>query len=375
MEVNAFDLVVLHRNVGRVVGNERFGDAMFLYKESDSMQSIEKLIQYDLLKKTNHFEISIYKIKNDQLKEVLKLNNLKTTGNKKDLIDRVYKNYNNIQGLILPFVYVATEKGLETLKDTKYLLSFANDITRVARAYYLAENFIDKDCEDKVAEIYKFEFQRKYENGEFKIRLDYNYEINHLIYHYEQVMKDYDNARKYLNIFYYLNFKHILDSLMNSKYTYYDDEGNLNIDKIENDLQHIVNNHYKYIYETLIYIEKLSKKDLLEIFKKDTQKFNNLEDELIEKLINYIVVTIKKENDTEIFMELVEILKSDYALDKDEFEDEYDYESNFITTNISTLKDIDSQIEVEIDIRSGKINFILDDDSLEKIISINNQNS
>lgn len=48
---------------------------------------------------------------------------------------------------------------------------------------------------------------------------------------------------------------------------------------------------------------------------------------------------------------------------------------NFITTNISTLKNVDSQIEVEIDIRSSKINFILDNDSLEKLINISNQNT
>lgn len=62
-------------------------------------------------------------------------------------------------------------------------------------------------------------------------------------------------------------------------------------------------------------------------------------------------------------------MKSDYTLDKEEFEEEYDYYSNFITTNISTLKELDSQIEVEIDIRNGKINLFLDEDSLELLIN------
>ena len=72
----------------------------------------------------------------------------------------------------------------------------------MARAHYLAENYIDKNCEDKVAEIYKFEFQRKYENEELMFNFRYCPELYNLTLHYEREMQDYDNARKYLNIFY-----------------------------------------------------------------------------------------------------------------------------------------------------------------------------
>lgn len=55
-------------------------------------------------------------------------------------------------------------------------------------------------------------------------------------------------------------------------------------------------------------------------------------------------------------------------------EDEYDYESNFISTNIENLIALKSNIEVKVDIRSGKIHFALDDADTDKLTNINNQN-
>ncbi|WP_436962371.1 SAP domain-containing protein [Staphylococcus shinii] len=367
MNVSAHDLVVLHKNVNRLVGKEIFSDGLFANNDVQVMNSLEKLIKENILIKTNQFEISIHKKKLIELKEVLKSSNLKTTGTKQVLINRISENFDSIDNLKLPHVYITTEKGEGVLNDTKYLLSFVHDTISVARAFYIAENYIDKNCEDKVAEIYKFEFQRKFEIGELKINYMYCYELDSLIRHYEHQMKDYNNARKYLNIFFYLNFENLLEGLMSEKYTYYDDGGNIELDKIQNELQPLINQHYDYIYERLILIENFSNETIFEFFKKDTQKYNTLEDEVIKKFTDYIISVVKKENDPNIFMELVKILKSDYIIDKEEFEEE-DYYSNFITTNISTLKDMDSQIEVEIDIRTGKINFFLDDDSIEGLI-------
>lgn len=41
--------------------------------------------------------------------------------------------------------------------------------------------------------------------------------------------------------------------------------------------------------------------------------------------------------------------------------------------NIATLKELDSQIEVKVDIRSGKIHITLDDAGIDKLTNINNQ--
>lgn len=370
MNVNAHDLVVMHKNVDRLVGKEIFSNGLFANNDIEIMSSIEKLIEENILIKTNQFNISIYKKANTELKEILKENDFKTTGTKQVLINRIRDNFDSINNLDLPYVYVATEKGEEILKDTKYLLSFIHDSTSVARAHYLAENYIDENCEDKVAEIYKFEFQRRYENEEINFNYRYCYELDSLIWHYEGEMQDYDNARKYLNIFYYLSFKKFLGDLINKKYTYYDDRGNLELDEIQNDLKGMIEYSRPRIYERLILIENLSNEAIFDLFKKDTQKYNDLEDELVKKLTDYIVVIVKKENDANTLLELIEILKNGYTIDKEEFEDEDDYYSNFVTTNIATLKELDAEIEVEVDIRNGKINFFLDDDSLEKLMKI-----
>lgn len=370
MNVNAHDLVVMHKNVDRLVGKEIFSDGMFANDDIEIMNSLEKLIKENILIKTDQFDISIHKKKATELKEILKGNDLKRTGNKQDLINRISDNYDSINNLDLPYVYVATEKGEKIIKDTKYLLSFVHDTTSVARAHYIAENYIDKNCEDKVAEIYKFEFQRKYDNEELKINYRYCYELDSLMWHYERDMQDYDSARKYLNVFYYFNFKNFLDDLTGNKYTYYDDKGNIEMNKIQDELKDMISSFRSHIYERIIHIENLSNETIFELFKKDTKKYNDLEDELIKKFINYIVVIVKKENEANALLELVEILKNGYTIDKEEFEDEDDYYSNFVTTNIGTLKELDSQIEIEVDIRNGKINFFLDDDSLEKLIKI-----
>ncbi|HCD3476958.1 TPA: DNA-binding protein, partial [Staphylococcus aureus] len=70
--------------------------------------------------------------------------------------------------------------GEEILKKTEYLTSFIQSYGEISleRAYYLVENYIDENCDDKVAEIYKFEFQRKYDNGEFDFNHGYNFELN-----------------------------------------------------------------------------------------------------------------------------------------------------------------------------------------------------
>lgn len=371
MKVNAQDLVVLHKNVGRVVGKEIFPHGLFANNDIEIMNSLEKLIKENILIKTDQFNISIHKKKLTELRGFLKDNGFKTTGTKQILINRISENVDSYESLDLPYVYIATEKGVEILKDTKYLLSFVNDEIGVVRAYYLAENYIDKNCEDKVAEIYKLEFQREYDNAGSILNFTCWCAIDGLIIHYEREMRDYYNSRKYLNIFYYLSFKKFLEDLINNKYSYYDDRGNLELEKIQKYLSGMGISFYSNIYERLIFSENLSNETIFELFKKDTQKYNHLEDELIKKLTDYLVDIVKKENPINSLLELIAILKNGYTIDKEKFEDEDDYYSNFITTNIGTLKELDSQIEVEVDIRNGKINFFLEDDSLEALIKKN----
>ncbi|GBU52759.1 hypothetical protein [Staphylococcus aureus] len=52
------------------------------------------------------------------------------------------------------YVYIPTKKGEEILKETKYLTLFVNNpYICVGRAYYIAENYIVTNFDDKFAEI------------------------------------------------------------------------------------------------------------------------------------------------------------------------------------------------------------------------------
>ncbi|HHZ9606066.1 TPA: SAP domain-containing protein [Staphylococcus aureus] len=369
MSVNARDLLVLHTNVNRLVGEEIFANKCLANNDVQIMNSIKKLIEAELLTTTNDFEVSIYKKTRPELQSILKSFGIKTTGNKPDLIKRIDDNFHIINNLDLPYVYIPTKKGEEILKKTEYLTSFIQSYGEISleRAYYLVENYIDENCDDKVAEIYKFEFQRKYDNGEFDFNHGYNFELNMLIDHYKRDVKDYDNARKYSNIYLYFGLRDFLKKLM-SNYSYYDSKGNIDLNEIQNDLNRFINSSASGMYERLIYNENLSNNIMFELFKKDTQDYSDLEEQLIEKFINYVVSNVKKESRSNTLIELSKILENGYTIVKEEFKKEDDYLSKYIFTDIDYLKKLESKINVAIDIRSGEIHLVLDDDSLDILI-------
>ncbi|MCG9825248.1 SAP domain-containing protein [Staphylococcus argenteus] len=368
MSVNARDLLVLHTNVNRLVGEEIFANKCLANNDFEIINSIKKLIEAKLLTTTNDFEVSIYKKTKSELQSILKSSGMKAIGNKPDLIKRIDDNYHIIDNLNLPYVYMPTKKGEEVLRSTEYLTSFIyNYKISPERAYYVVENYIGENCDDKVAEIYKFEFQRKYDNGEFDFNHGYNFELNMLIDHYKRDVKDYDNARKYSNIYLYFGLRDFLKKLM-SNYSYYDSKGNIDLNEIQNDLNRFINSSASDMYERLIYNKNLSNNIIFELFKKDTQDYNDLEEQLIEKFIDYIVAYVKKEGWSNTLLELSKMLENGYTIDKEEFKKEDEYLSKYIITDIDYLKKLESKINVAIDSRSGEIHLILDDDSLDILI-------
>lgn len=124
MSVNARDLLVLHTNVNRLVGEEIFANKYLANNDFEIINSIKKLIEAKLLSTTNDFEVSIYKKTRPELQSILKSFGIKTTGNKPELIKRIDDNYHIIDNLDLPYVYIPTKKGEEILKKTEYLTSF-----------------------------------------------------------------------------------------------------------------------------------------------------------------------------------------------------------------------------------------------------------
>ncbi|MDT3888754.1 DNA-binding protein, partial [Staphylococcus aureus] len=113
--------------------------------------------------------------------------------------------------------------------------------------------------------------------------------------------------------------------------------------------------------------ENLSNIIMFELFKKDTQDYSYLEEQLIKKFINYVASYVRKESRSNTLLERSKLLENGYTIDKEEFkEDEYKYK--YITTDIDYLKKLESNINVAIDSRSGEIHLILGDDSLDILI-------
>ncbi|HDZ3287320.1 TPA: DNA-binding protein, partial [Staphylococcus aureus] len=133
--------------------------------------------------------------------------------------------------------------------------------------------------------------------------------------------------------------------------------------EIQNDLNRFINSSASDMYERLIYNKNLSNNIIFELFKKDTQDYSDLEEQLIEKFINYVVSYVKKEGWSNTLLELSKMLENGYTIDKED-----EYLSKYIITDIDYLKKLESKINVAIDSRSGEIHLILDDDSLDILI-------
>lgn len=241
------------------------------------------------------------------------------------LINRIKENINLITNLDLPFVYKATYKGENTLIDTKYLLSFdmgwdSDFDTTIHRAFYLANNYIPKDCEDKVAEIYKLEFKSVYDNktktfktNQDKRSLDIRKLVilQSLVQHYEYI-EDYDNTRKYMNLIYYFNIKETVDDLQKTSSAYYQSDGSLDLERLKDKLR----TYHSSIYVKMKFTENLSNDNIFKLFKDDVKEFNELDDILTEIYIYYIISMITRADETNDFLKLVDVLKEGYVLDE-----------------------------------------------------------
>ncbi|HDE0568180.1 TPA: DNA-binding protein, partial [Staphylococcus aureus] len=169
------------------------------------------------------------------------------------------------------------------------------------------------------------------------------------------------------NVYLYFGLRDFLKKLM-SNYSYYDSKGNIDLNEIQNDLNRFINSSASDLYERLIYNKNLSNNIIFELFKKDTQDYSDLEEQLIEKFINYVVSYVKKEGWSNTLLELSKMLENGYTIDKEEFKKEDEYLSRYIITDINYLKNLESKIGVAIDSRNGEIHLVLDDDSLDKLI-------
>ena len=134
------------------------------------------------------------------------------------------------------------------------------------------------------------------------------------------------------------------------------------------------------VYEQLIFIERLSKKKIYDLFIQDVSNYYDLDEEIFKYVINYLIAYIKKEDDQEALSKVIDLIKSENLIPKKErdtfkydFDEDYYIEENAnrnrqtIKTNINKLIKEDVNIEVEIDIDTGEIVWYIEEDELKKL--------
>jgi len=308
--------------------------------------------------------MSINKLTVSQLREILSQNNIKKSGNKPELIDKIRKNYYTIKNLSLPLFYKATEKGEELIKNTNYLNEFIyNRFLTPERAYYIANNYISDEVEDKIIEIYKIEIDRLFNKENDNPDLT----IMSLIDYYENTKKDFHNTRKYVNILYYVQLKKLIDDLkeLDSYGLFYDMESqSLDHKRISDRLKSFVNRIDTKLYEHLVFNENLSTDKLFELFKNDISEvisYYNWDESLFYYYVEVIEAETKKENEVFSYSKLLNWLNKNYTSEINDFElDTYDnfedeYEENYISLSMNELLEIKEDITFYIDKNDGEI--------------------
>lgn len=378
------DFITLHTNINRQVGKEIFPGGSRAYNDNFLLESIQRLIKNDKLAIKQEIETSLNYFTVPQLKEILKKNKLRMSGNKPDLIQRIKKNFDSIQNIELPSYYEATDEGLSLIEDTKFLMHFWDSWDHISykQAFYIAENYIDNNCEDKVLAIYDYKLSKMDGNSNpiwiYRALCDY----------YLNKKKDLNNSRKYLNLIYYDNLKMMTNDLyLHSRdkhdYIYYDTDGVLKYNSIKETVENNINSIFVNTYEILIADFKYSVDKLVNLFKEDINDYeDDLSIELIYYFINCVMAFTFEENENEAIMELYEWLKNKYPYkptdeDKDDEFDYEDYDDNygddFIPIDIQELKKVKEDINIYIDKNDGQVILFLKEKRLNTFLNENNQ--
>ncbi|PNZ30039.1 hypothetical protein CD114_01400, partial [Mammaliicoccus sciuri] len=110
------------------------------------MQRLKVLQENEYLTLKTDPTYSLQKLKIPELKDILRANNLKLTGKKQDLINRILDNLQSIDSntLNLPAVYVATDKGKDLIEKTPYVKYFLNEyLIGLSRAHQILKSNIN----------------------------------------------------------------------------------------------------------------------------------------------------------------------------------------------------------------------------------------
>lgn len=320
-KLNVYDLLVLHLNVNRKLGNEIKHHNFILEHRIDVMETIKKLLDNNYIFITNKPEISLKYLKVTELKDILRENNLKLSGKKEDLIDRLINSLDDsfLNNLDLPQIYKATSLGRNVIEETEYINHFYphHSIT-IIDAYNVVENA--EPGIDKIEFIYNFYFYVKINENKFDSASHYAERLSHyyLIENPNEIKR-----RIYINLSIYLNGM--------SELHRYD---------ILAHFDHSIRDSYRFqlfeantYYEKPVLVDKNDKNDLIEVYLKDIKYFLKPDEYIATRFIKILFAKMEKNHDS---------LNKLYTDIENYFNNKYEKHTDN-TLNIGKSNDIDTK--------------------------------
>ena len=337
-----------------------------------------------MLVKDNTLEISLKKIKNPKLSELLKNAGLKAGGNKNELVTRMIDNIDKVkmynEDLELPLIYTATEKGEQLLHETKYIPHFVNTTISLPRAHKIAETYLSSSSEDKTIDLYKFEIKRlfKLDSNDHELRRNFEHLAS---YYYYEHKNDNENARLYCHLAYTININNTLENLRTFPRFYYDFEDKFDYERLKRDISTENNFQIEQVYNQLIFIDELSNESIYDLFVNDIVSYYELDRDLSKKLVDFMVAVRTKENENLTFSKILDYINENNIIDKEtvenfsrvKFDDEYiedeENEDNFtFKTSLNKLIDKNLEVEIEVDINTGELFLFLEENDLKDLV-------
>ena len=284
-KLNVHELLVFHLNVERKVGDEIKHHNFILEHRIEVMEIIQKLIDNNFIYTTNSPPISLKYLKVTELKDILRDNKLKLSGNKADLIDRLVNTLddNSFKDLNLPYIYKPTFIGNNILEETEYINHFYphHSIT-IIDAYNVVQNV--NNVVDKIEFIYNFYIHLKINEHEFGTAGHY---AERLSYYYLIENPNEIKQRIYVNLSIYL--------LGMSELLRYDRIAYFN---------HSFSEDYRFnfykaktFYEKLLIVDKTSKNKLIEEYLNDIKFFIEPDLFLATKFIKILFAKMKNDRE------------------------------------------------------------------------------
>ncbi|OAO18534.1 SAP domain-containing protein [Mammaliicoccus lentus] len=379
MKVRPIDILALHLNAGRIVGNEQIHFSSILSNRSNILKSIDILVKADLLKLENSIEISLPKLTKPDLESILRKAKLKKSGLKQVLIERIIENidYINSQNINidLPTVYSPTKKGLELIEETGYIKHFGepSSLISMERAQGIINNSTEKNIVDKIEYIYLFEIKRLYQDEPIpkyyhRITNNISFYFHDLADYYKSIL-EYEKSRKYYHLSQYISIYIDLENLKIDHGHFYNYEGVLKEYSISNMPYGLSD-----IYEQLIYIDELSNEKIFELFIDDISEYYTPNKEFSRFFIDGNITKVRKEDMNEVCSNFIKYLEIEYPYEKPKYETSYEHKNydTVLTSNLKTLMDNNVDISVDIDMHTGGVYMYLEDSEMEKLLKIEN---